>query len=599
MTHPCKALAILVLTLSVTAGYAQSAAGTGDNPPPAHHHRKATKRGPSVEEQLEQLRDQMQQQASQIQTLQQQLSDRDAQLQQAQQAAQQAQAAAQQAQQAANQEQQTVTANSTAVSNLQGSVDDLKSSSSAVTASMEQVKKQTEEVKKAVENPDAIHYKGITITPAGSFIEAATVNRTAATGGGINTPLTGIPLEHSDAGQIGEFHGSARQSRIALTGTGKAGDLNVTVHYEMDWLGTGVTSNNNQSNSYVVRVRNMWARGEFDNGWGFTGGQTWSLAAETTRLEEAGTEILPGTIDPQYTAGFVWSRQYALRLTKNWGNKFAFGISAENAQALPGGSNGSNETEGEAGVGGGLYDNQATYSFNRAPDLIAKLAADPGWGHWELFGVARFFENRIYPNATATPASSAGAYNNTVTAGGVGGGFRVPFADKKISLGLKGLYGQGVGRYGDSGIVDIAFRKDGTITPVHTFSALSTVELFPTKRWYIYLNYGGDYAARDLQGGYGSYTADMSGCNTEAVPTGPTSPGGTGNCKGNNKDVQEFSAGYWYNFYKGPKGNFRYGLQYSYFDRNLWSGLGGPLNPSGGANAPDNEVETSFRYYLP
>ena len=40
----------------------------------------------------------------------------------------------------------------------------------------------------------------------------------------------------------------------------------------------------------------------------------------------------------------------------------------------------------------------------------------------------------------------------------------------------------------------------------------------------------------------------------------PTSRPATGNCKGNNKDVQEFSFGYWYNFYNGPKGRFRYGL---------------------------------------
>lgn len=595
MTHPYKALATLVLTLSVTAGYAQSAASTDAPKKDHHHHHRVEHHGPSIEDQIQELRNEIQQQNGQIDTLKQQLTQRESDLQQAQQSAQQAQQSAQQAQQAAQQQQQAVTENSTAVSNLKSSVDDLKASSSST---LVEVKKQTEEMKKAVENPDAIHYKGITLSPAGSFIEAATVNRTAATGGGINTPFTSIPLENSDAGQIGEFHASARQSRLAITGTGKAGDMDVTVHYEMDFLGAGITSNNNQSNSYVLRVRNMWARGEFDNGWGVTAGQTWSLAAETTKLLEAGTEILPGTIDPQYTAGYVWGRQYGFRVTKNFGKTFAIGVSAENAQALPGGTNGSNETEGESGVGGGLYNSTATYSFNRAPDLIAKMAYD-GWGHWELFGIARFFDNRIYPNATATTPSSAGAYNATVTAGGVGGGFRVPFADKKVSIGLKGLYGQGVGRYGDSGIVDIAFRPDGTITPVHTFSALSTVEFFPTKRLSIYLNYGGDYAGRDLQGGYGSYTADMSGCNTEALPSGSTSPGGTGTCKGSNKDVQEFSAGYWYNFYKGPKGNFRYGIQYSHFDRNLWSGTGGTLNPDGGAIAPDNEVETSFRYYLP
>jgi hypothetical protein len=600
MTHPCKALATLVLTLSVTAGYAQSAASSAETSPHAQHrhHRKVEKRGPSVEEQIQALQNQMQQQAGEIDNLKQQLSERDAQLQQAQQSAQQAQQAAQEAQAAATQQQQAVTANTTAVSNLQTSVSDLNSSTSAAVV---EVKKETAEVKKAVENPDAVHYKGITITPAGSFIEAATVWRSAATGGDINTPFTGIPLSNSDAAQISEFHGSARQSRIALTGTGKTGATEFTVHYEMDWLGTGITSNNNQSNSYVVRVRNMWARAARDNGWAVTGGQTWSLAAETMHGLAAGTEILPGTIDPQYTAGFVWGRQYAFRVTKQFSN-FWIGAAAENAQALPGGSNPPNETLGEGGVAGGLFNSTANYSFNRAPDLIAKMAWDSQTlGHWELFGIARFFDNRIYPNYAS--GSSAGAYNNTVTAGGIGGGFRTPFDKKKISLGLKGLYGEGIGRYGDSTIADLTFDKAGDIKPLHGFSALSTVELFPTNRWYIYLNYGGDYVGRDIQNGdtsgYGLYSANMSGCNTEALPGGEYSPGGTGTCAGNTKDVQEFTAGYWYNFYAGPKGTLKYGLQYSHFDRNIWSGASSATNPTGSAFAPDNMFQTSFRYYLP
>jgi len=613
MNYSCKALATLVLTLSVTAGYAQSATGSSDTPPQTHHHRRhhVTPRGPSVEDQIESLRSQMQQQASQIQNLQQQLTERDSQLQQAQQAAQQAQQAAQQAQDAANQEQQTVTANTTAVSNLQSSVADLKSSTSAAVV---EVKQQTEEVKKAVEHPDALYYKGITLSPAGSFIEAATVWRNAATGGGINTPFTSIPLEYADEAQMSEFKGSGRQSRLAIKANGDLSNVDMTAYYEMDWLGTGITSNNNQSNSYVLRMRQLWARAAFRDGINVSGGQMWSLATETTHGLDNGTEILPGTIDPQYEAGFVWSRQYGFRVTKDFGNKFWLGASAENAQALPGGSNPPDEIIGEAGVGGGLYNSTANYSFNRAPDLIAKMAFEPGWGHWELFGISRFFYNRIYPNQTCTTSSgtttctndSAGAYNNTVTAGGIGGGFRVPFAGKKISLGLKGLYGDGVGRYGSSTIADITFRKDGTISPLHTWSALSTIELFPTNRWYIYLNYGGDYVGRDLQDGgtdgYGLYTTNMSGCNTEPVPSTSSTdytPSTPADCGGNTKDVQEFTAGYWYNFYKGPKGTFRYGLQYSWFDRNLWSGAGGPLNPDGGAFGKDNEILTSMRYYLP
>ncbi len=58
-------------------------------------------------------------------------------------------------------------------------------------------------------------------------------------------------------------------------------------------------------------------------------------------------------------------------------------------------------------------------------------------------------------------------------------------------------------------------------------------------------------------------------------------------------------AGDWYNFYSGPKGRLRFGLQYSRFERDLWSGAGGTTNPGGGANGIDNMFWTSFRYYLP
>ncbi|MGB6132173.1 MAG: hypothetical protein WBG54_10345 [Acidobacteriaceae bacterium] len=596
MIYSSKALATLVLSLAVTAGYAQTAASPTDTPKPVHHHHRAVEKGPSVEDQIEELRNQMQQQAGQIQSLTQQLSQRDAELQQAQQAAQQAQQAAQQAQQAADQQQQTLSANTAAVSSLQTSVSDLKESTSATLTT---VKQQTEEVRKAVEHPDALHYKGITLSPAGSFIEAATVWRSAATGDDINTHFSAIPLQYADEAQMTEFHGSGRQSRLALKASGNLSNVDMTAYYETDFLSAGVTSNNNQSNSYTLRMRQLWARAAFRDGIDVTGGQMWSLATETTHGLDNGTEILPGTIDAQYEAGFVWTRQYGFRVTKDFGNKVWLGVSAENAQALPAGSNGANVLIGETGDTGGLYDNQSTYSFNRAPDLVAKMAFEPGWGHWELFGISRFFYDRIYPNYTATTPSSLGAYNNTVTAGGVGASMRVPMADKKISIGLKGLYGQGVGRYGSTTIADIGFRPDGTITPLHTFSALSTVELFPTKRWYIYLNYGGDYVARDLQGGYGAYTANMSGCDTEPLPTNDTTPNTPANCKGNTKDVQEFTAGYWYNFYKGPKGTFRYGIQYSWFDRNLWSGAGGTANPGGNAHGTDNEVLTSMRYYLP
>jgi len=125
---------------------------------------------------------------------------------------------------------------------------------------------------------------------------------------------------------------------------------------------------------------------------------------------------------------------------------------------------------------------------------------------------------------------------------------------------------------------------DGQLSPIHGFSALSTIELNPTPRLNVYFNYGGDYLDRDYvlngttQVGYGNRSAAMTSCflepnpgnggsNQSAAPTGAGS-----SCAGNNKDVQEGTIGYWYNLYNGPKGRLRQGIQYSYIVRNLWSG---------------------------
>ncbi|MFP5234492.1 MAG: hypothetical protein ACLGSD_01205 [Acidobacteriota bacterium] len=594
MNFKMKAVAAATLAACLAGSYAFA----GDPPAAAKktvHHKPAEKaKGPSVEEQIQQLRQEMQ---SQIDALKGDLATKDAALKQAQQQAADAQAAAAKAQQAADMQQQAVTANNSAVSTLQSSVNELKSSSSSLAAT---VTKETAEVKQQISAPDEVHFRGITISPTGSFLAAETDFRSAATGGGLNTAFGGIPLQSSDAAQLTEFNGTGRQSRIALKATGKLKNMVMTGYYEMDWLGTGITSNNNQSNSYVLRQRQLWADARLENGWDFSGGQGWSLAAETTQGLRRGSEILPATIDPQYEAGFVWTRQYSFRVTRDFSNKFFAGISAENPETLnPAGANlPTNLLIGSGGNGGGLYNPTANYSFNMTPDFVAKIAMEPGWGHWELFGIGRSFRDRIYP-AGAAPS------NNSVWGGGVGGGFRGPLLNKTVSIGLKGLYGEGVGRYGSSTIADITLRPDGTISPLHGFSALSTVEFNPTARFMGYLNYGGDYIGRDytiVNGkgiGYGTYDTNMSGCNTEVATGGSFSPNAPKNCGGNTKDVQEFTAGYWYNVYKGPKGGLRYGLQYSLIRRDIWSGAGGVTNPSNGAHGDDNMFFTSFRYYLP
>ncbi|MGC1424084.1 MAG: hypothetical protein WA815_17150 [Terracidiphilus sp.] len=592
MKSQMKMVAAALLAASLVGSYAYAGA-----PPPPPKKKQVAKKPPkpTVEDQINALRQEFQ---GQIDTLKSDLAAKDAHLKQAQQTANDAQAAAQKAQADATAQQSALTENAAAVSTLQSTVTDMKTVNATVVSSLTD---EATSIKKSIASPDVLHYKGITLSPAGSFLAAETVWRSGATGGDINTPFTGIPLDHAEAAGLSEFFGSGRQSRLAIKAIGKLDNVTMTGYYEMDFLSAGVTSNNNQSNSYTLRQRQLWADAKLHDGWDFSGGQGWSLATETTQGLTRGSEILPATVDAQYTAGFVWARQYSFRVSKDLSKKFFAGASLENAETLnPAGQNlPTNLLIGSPGVGGGLYNLNANYSFNMTPDFVAKIAVDPGWGHWELFGIARSFRDRIYPT-TGTP------YNYSVWGGGIGGSMRGSLAHKKVTVGLKGLYGDGVGRYGSSTIADVTLRPNADISPLHGFSALSTVELNPNPRLMVYLNYGGDYIGRDYaitpagtHVGYGTYTTNMTGCNVEVKSTGSFNPAAPSNCGANNKDVQEFTAGYWYNMYSGPKGRLRYGLQYAWFQRNLWSGAGGTANPGGGAKGTDNMFWTSFRYYLP
>ncbi len=627
MKRKLYAAAAVLLAASLVVSHAQTSGSTAPAKKHAPVKKATTPPVPSVQDQIQALRTEMQ---TQIDSLRSDLSAKDAQLRQAQQDAADARAAANKAEADAQAQQQSFTENASAVSTLQSTVSDLKTNQLSLATT---VSDETTSIKKAIANPDAINFKGVALSFTGSFLAAETVWRSAATGSDVNTAFSGVPLQNSEGAQLTEFFMSGRQSRLALKAAGKYGNVIATGYYEADWLSSGTTSNNNQSNSYTMRQRQLWADAKMANGWDFSGGQGWSLVTETTQGLTRGTEILPATIDAQYEAGFVWTRQASFRLSKNIGPKVFIGASAENAETLnPGGSGlPLNVLIGSGGTSGGLYNAAsnpttgtalANYTFNYSPDWVAKMAIEPGWGHWELFELTRFFRDRIYPglscSSSGTPAvttctgSTAGAYNDTEVGYGFGGGFRGPIANKKITIGLKGLWGYGVGRYGSSTIADITLRPSGVIEPLEAFSALSTLEVNPNPKLNVYFNYGGDYVYRDFvlnssssEVGYGLTTAAMSSCGVEPSPgnggvnqsADPTGAGSS--CAGNNKDVQEFTAGYWFYFFNNPHGRLRQGIQYSLIRRDLWSGATSTANPGAGAHGDDNMIFTSFRYYLP
>jgi len=441
-----------------------------------------------------------------------------------------------------------------------------------------------------------------------------------ALGADVSTPFNSLTMPGASQSQLSEFFGSARQSKITTFVEGRVKNVDLSSYVSADFLSAGVTSTPTSTNSYTLRLRQAWAQAKFDNGWSFLGGQSWSLVTEDAKGiapdDDMGktNDVRPKTVDPSYNVGFVFARQYGIRLTKTFNDKVAFAVSMENPQAsLTTHGNASNYLLGETGASNS-YNTTANYSFNPSPDIIAKVAFDPGFGHYEVFGLLDRFTDRVFPCVefptgsplcTATGATSAtGAYNSSKEGGGVGASARWRIA-KRVTFGLKGFGGSGIGRYAPGGLSDASINADGTIHLIKNLEGLSTLELH-LKKFDIY-SYGGvEYAARSYDFdplankglganvGYGAPTFANSGCYTETAPgSGGFAPGTLANCTADTRALIEGTLGFWYRFYSGPRGRFQYGTQVSYVTRNTWSGDG--RQPNG----LDTMVFSSFRYYLP
>ena len=468
------------------------------------------------------------------------------------------------------------------------------------------------------DEPSSLHFKGITLTPGG-FFAAETAWRSQALSADVNTPFNSLPVPGASNANITEFNASGRQSRISMLAEGKLANVKIGGYYETDFLSAGVTSNDNQSNSYTMRQRQFWAQAAFASGWTFTGGQMWSLVTETKNGVANRTEATPMTIDAQYSVGFSWARQYGFRISKQFGDNFWLAMSVENPETTLGahGQN-ANFVIGGAGASGGLFNSTANYTFNAVPDFIFKAVAENSVGHFELFGVVSTFRDRVFPCAAgisptspcsidgSTAPSAVGAFMDDRVGGGVGANARLHLFDKHMDLGIHALVGDGVGRYGTSGLPDVTVRPDGTMALVKSYQALGTWELHYPK-FDFYANLGGEYAGRTayINGagagvGYGSSLFNNSGCWTEPVPgSGGFAAGSVGSCTADTRSIIEGTVGFWYRFYKGPKGTIQWGPQYSYIVRNTWWGVGSVDHPDGQPQPTDNMFFTSFRYYIP
>ena len=570
--------AAMILSLFLMSGTAFADTPKDGDPQPAQTAKTKKSTKPAAKsatavlaEQVEALRQSLEAQQQQIKLLQEELARRDAQIGDAKSAAAAADAKATDASAKVAAIASSTAEVKTTTTALSSDVADLKLGSDALKGAVQDTQKKII----AGESPSAIHYKGITITPGG-FFAAETVYRTRAASADDNTPFTGIPFPANDLSKVSEFNFGGRQTRLSLLAEGKLGSAKLSGYVEADFQGVGTTSNNRQSNSYAMRQRQAYGQVSFDNGWSITGGQMWSLATETRKGITNRQEATPLVIDHQYNVGFTWARQYGLRVVKDFGGKFALAMSVEGPQSTLGGRGFSSvttiddskapsviQTSGATstitgnfflnapGAGGGLYNafDSTGYTTNKAPDLIFKAAADPGFGHYELFGIVSFFRDRVYPcgvvgtngadtappavpttvtcgSATPTKVSSFGATNVNTTGGGAGASATWSLFHKKLDFGVKAVGGDGIGRYGSAQLADLTVKPDGSFALIRTAHGLVRAELHPTPKLDIYGYWGPEYAWRAGYQGYNAITVLITPAIAATPPTA-ANPAGT------------------------------------------------------------------------
>jgi hypothetical protein len=456
----------------------------------------------------------------------------------------------------------------------------------------------------------------------GGFIAAESVWRQHNMVNDIGTAFATTPYPFSPLYNEHEFHGTARQSRISLLVEGNIDPYQkLSGYYESDFLGVGQTSNYNQSNSWAPRLRHAYFT--YDNtgwgGWGFhiLAGQTWSLATQNQVDMTPRKENIPLTIDANYVVGFNYIRQWQIRGVVDIAPGISLGASAENPAAIVGASTATAPLGlGGAFASGGIVNGQVVNFVNtgaggdflqgvnvttdQAPDIIEKAAFDPGWGHYEIYGLQRFFSDNTLRCAVgacvAGSTTMVGTADNKTTFGaGVGGSVLLPLIPKYLEFTANGLYGRGVGRYGAGQLPDVTIAADGSLSLVTGWSAMVGLIGHPWEGLDLYVYAGQEeVAANFFNIGTTLFGLGNPGfSNATCFTTTPFSfAGGTPtDCIANNKRLSEITAGFWQSVYKGDLGRVTVGTQYEYIKRKSFAGIGGDVSTD------NNVVMTSLRYY--
>ncbi len=444
-------------------------------------------------------------------------------------------------------------------------------------------------------NPDKPNGKfnlgGVTVT-LGGYVDLTGLYRSRNENRGTGSSFSSIPFDGpTPQGDTSEFNMSAQQTRLSVRIDGKISpDSTITGYVESDFNNGAGGANEVQSNSYTPRLRQAFL--DYTNdGWQAyaLAGQAWSLASPFKKGLDPFQTWQPPTIDSSYLVGYDYLRVPVVRAVKGFGPAW-FGIEIDAPQTVFGGSS-------VAPTGGAVYSSypgngglnpQANYSLNSVPDLIGKAAVDTEFGHYEVFGLLRQFQDQVSYRSNA--GNTAGfSSNNYSTGGGVGASAYIPitkYADLEGSV----LSGHGVGRYGAGGMPDVTYAANASLKPLNeTMGEIGLVgHALPSLDVYVF---GGiDQIGKSYfstNGGYGNPDFNNAGCFNPNASSG--SPAGAG-CAGNNYQLSEITVGANWKIWSCAYGTIQTGMQYAYVKREAYGGIGGaPV-------ASENMVFANVRY---